>query len=144
MHTYFGDLPVTSHFGLSAALTTPFDASGQIAIAPMIAQAKSCLAQGCGSVTLFGTTGEGASVGATERRVGDRSHAGCWKSVPHQLVAGVLVDAAEDAAEQARHALQRGARNILLAPPSYFKNVGEEGLFGLVLRGLCRARRLGA
>ena len=51
-------------------------------------------------------------------------------NLPHQLVAGVLVDAAEDAAEQARHALQRGARNILLAPPSYFKNVGEDGLFG--------------
>ena len=42
----------------------------------------------------------------------------------------MLVDAAEDAAEQAQHALQRGARNILLAPPSYFKNVGEDGLFG--------------
>ncbi|MEP6567657.1 MAG: dihydrodipicolinate synthase family protein [Mesorhizobium sp.] len=120
---------MTSRFGLSAALATPFDASGQIAIAPMIAQAKSCLAQGCGSVTLFGTTGEGASVGTMERRSVTEAMLAAG-ILPHQLVAGVLVDAVEDAAEQARHALQRGARNILLAPPSYFKNVGEDGLFG--------------
>lgn len=120
---------MTSRFGLSAALATPFDASGQIAITPMIAQAKSCLAQGCGSVTLFGTTGEGASVGAMERRSVTEAMLAAG-ILPHQLVAGVLVDAAEDAAEQARQALQSGARNILLAPPSYFKNVGEEGLFG--------------
>jgi 4-hydroxy-tetrahydrodipicolinate synthase len=49
---------------------------------------------------------------------------------PSQIVAGVLVDAAEDAAEQAALALAKGARNILLAPPSYFKNVSEDGLFG--------------
>ncbi|MFB9979436.1 dihydrodipicolinate synthase family protein [Mesorhizobium kowhaii] len=120
---------MTSRFGLSAALTTPFDASGQIAISPMVAQARSCLAEGCGSVTLFGTTGEGASVGAVERRAVTEAMLAAG-ILPHQLVAGVLVDAAEDAAEQARHALQHGARNILLAPPSYFKNVGEDGLFG--------------
>ncbi|MER8749913.1 dihydrodipicolinate synthase family protein [Mesorhizobium sp. M1050] len=120
---------MTSRFGLSAALTTPFDASGQIAIAPMIAQARRCLAEGCTSVTLFGTTGEGASVGASERRSVTEAMLAAG-ILPHQLVAGVLVDAAEDAAEQARHALHRGARNILLAPPSYFKNVGEDGLFG--------------
>jgi len=129
VHASSGDVPVTSRFGLSAALATPFDASGQIAISPMLAQARRCLAEGCGSVTLFGTTGEGASVGALERRsVTDAMLAA--GILPHQFVAGVLVDAAEDAAEQARHALQRGARNILLAPPSYFKNVGEDGLFG--------------
>jgi 4-hydroxy-tetrahydrodipicolinate synthase len=120
---------VASRFGLSVALTTPFDASGQIAISPMIAQARTCLGAGCSSATLFGTTGEGASVGTGERRI--VTEAMLAAGIPaHQLVAGVLVDAAEDAAEQARHALQCGVRNILLAPPSYFKNVGEDGLFG--------------
>ena len=42
---------------------------------------------------------------------------------------GVLVDAAEDAAAQASEALVQGVRNILLAPPSYFKNVSDDGLF---------------
>ncbi|MGO6907392.1 dihydrodipicolinate synthase family protein, partial [Rhizobium ruizarguesonis] len=40
-----------------------------------------------------------------------------------------LVDAAEDAAMQAGHALSEGARNILLAPPCYFKNVSDDGVF---------------
>ncbi|TIO09847.1 dihydrodipicolinate synthase family protein [Mesorhizobium sp.] len=120
---------MVSRFGLSVALTTPFDASGQIVISPMVAQAQACLGAGCSSATLFGTTGEGASVGTGERRI--VIEAMLAAGIPaHQLVAGVLVDAAEDAAEQARHALQCGVRNILLAPPSYFKNVGEDGLFG--------------
>ncbi|MCA0027788.1 MULTISPECIES: dihydrodipicolinate synthase family protein [unclassified Mesorhizobium] len=120
---------MTSRFGLSVALATPFDASGQILIPPMVTLARSCLAQGCTSVTLFGTTGEGASVGTGERRAVTEAMLAAGIA-PHQLVAGVLVDAAEDAAEQARHAMQRGARNILLAPPSYFKNIGDDGLFG--------------
>ncbi|MCF6101012.1 dihydrodipicolinate synthase family protein [Mesorhizobium muleiense] len=120
---------MVSRFGLSVALATPFDASGQIAILPMVTQARACLGAGCSSATLFGTTGEGASVGTAERRI--VTEAMLAAGIPaHRLVAGVLVDAAEDAAEQARHALQCGVRNILLAPPSYFKNVGEDGLFG--------------
>ncbi|MFK0692347.1 dihydrodipicolinate synthase family protein [Mesorhizobium sp. IMUNJ 23033] len=120
---------MASRFGLSVALATPFHASGQIAVPAMVAQAKACLGAGCSSATLFGTTGEGASLGTEERRT--IIEAMLAAGIPaRQLVAGVLVDAAEDAAEQARHALQRGARNILLAPPSYFKNVGEDGLFG--------------
>lgn len=42
---------------------------------------------------------------------------------------GVLVDSIEDAALQSAEALKAGARNILLAPPSYFKNVSDDGLF---------------
>ncbi|TIP53551.1 MAG: dihydrodipicolinate synthase family protein, partial [Mesorhizobium sp.] len=59
---------MASRFGLSVALTTPFEASGQIAISPMITQARACLGAGCSSATLFGTTGEGASIGTAERR----------------------------------------------------------------------------
>ena len=115
-------------FGLSAALATPFDADGEIAVSGVIAQAKHCLSNGCKSVTLFGTTGEGASIGTQERQqvLAAMMAEGI---VPSQIVMGVLVDAAEDAAAQAKQALVHGARNILLAPPSYFKNVSDDGLF---------------
>lgn len=39
------------------------------------------------------------------------------------------MDSIEDASEQSAEALNAGARNILLAPPSYFKNVSDDGLF---------------
>lgn len=115
-------------FGLSAALATPFDVGDEIAIERVIDQAKHCLSNGCNSVTLFGTTGEGASIGMSERQqvLAAMLHAGI---APTQIVVGVLVDAAEDAAAQARRALSQGVRNILLAPPSYFKNVSDDGLF---------------
>jgi 4-hydroxy-tetrahydrodipicolinate synthase len=119
---------LTKKFGLSVALATPFNSNGDIAIDAMIRQAKRSLAAGCSSVTLFGTTGEGCSIATTER---ERVLAAFLDNgvAAKDIVVGVLVDAAEDAAMQARHALSRGVRNILLAPPSYFKNVSEEGLF---------------
>ncbi|MEK1893479.1 MAG: dihydrodipicolinate synthase family protein [Rhizobium sp.] len=119
---------MTAKFGLSVALATPFDANGEIAHAAMIAQAKQSIAAGCSSVTLFGTTGEGASIGTQERvRVLNAFlDAGI---APQKVVMAVLVDAAEDAAAQAGQALSRGVRNVLLAPPSYFKNVSDDGVF---------------
>lgn len=119
---------MTEKFGLSVALATPFEISGKIAVDTMITQAKQSLAAGCSSVTLFGTTGEGSSIGTQEREriLGAFLDAGIE---PRKIVMGVLVDAAEDAAAQAGYALSRGVRNILLAPPSYFKNVSDDGLF---------------
>ncbi|MCS0458643.1 MULTISPECIES: dihydrodipicolinate synthase family protein [Rhizobium] len=119
---------MTEKFGLSVALATPFDANGEIAVAAMIAQAKQSLAAGCSSVTLFGTTGEGASIGTQEREriLNAFLDAGI---APQKVVIAVLVDAAEDAAAQAGQAFSYGVRNILLAPPSYFKNVSDDGVF---------------
>ncbi|OHV23187.1 MULTISPECIES: dihydrodipicolinate synthase family protein [Rhizobium] len=119
---------MTQKFGLSVALATPFDGNGDIAIDVMIAQARRCLAAGCSSVTLFGTTGEGSSIGSRER---DRVFEAFLDAgiEAKNIIVGVLVDAAEDAAMQADHALSKGARNILLAPPSYFKNVSDDGVF---------------
>lgn len=121
-------MELTTKFGLSAALTTPFETDGSIAIDAMIAQAKRSLDAGCNSVTLFGTTGEGCSIGSRERTQVLSAFAAAGIS-PKNIVVGVLVDSAEDAADQSREALEAGARNILLAPPSYFKNVSDEGLF---------------
>jgi 4-hydroxy-tetrahydrodipicolinate synthase len=119
---------LTGKFGLSAALTTPFAPDGSIDTAGLVAQAKRSLAAGCNSVTLFGTTGEGSSIGASERK--DVLTAALSAGIdPGNLVTGVLVDSAQDAADQSREALDIGVRNILLAPPSYFKNVSDDGLF---------------
>lgn len=116
-------------FGLSVALTTPFNEAGDILIDMMMDQARRSLAAGCASCTLFGTTGEGSSIGMAER---ERVLAAFLEAAiaPEKIVVGVLVDAAEDAALQSYQALSKGVRNILLAPPSYFKNVSDDGLFG--------------
>lgn len=115
-------------FGLSAALTTPFDETGKILLPMLTEHARFCLDHHCDSVTVFGTTGEGSSIGHSERgKVLSALQASGISGA--NIVAGVLVDSVIDAVEQSAQALDLGARNILLAPPSYFKNVSDDGLF---------------
>ncbi|MBN8477702.1 MAG: dihydrodipicolinate synthase family protein, partial [Burkholderiales bacterium] len=57
----------TPRFGLSCALTTPFGTDGRCDVAKLAAHARSRIAAGCTSVTVFGTTGEGPSLSAATR-----------------------------------------------------------------------------
>ena len=121
-------MPSDKRFGLSAALTTPFGSHGQIDVARAVAHARWCLDNGCSSVTLFGTTGEGSSIGLIERR--ELLAAFLANDIaPAQIVVGVMANSLQDAADQARQAIDAGCRGILLAPPSYYKNVTDDGLF---------------
>src|SRR5262245_23326077 len=118
----------SERFGLSAALPMPFDDAMRIDTAKAVQHARHCLEAGCSSVTLFGTTGEGSSIGADERSEVLRSFLASGIE-PGQIVVGVMANAYTDAIAQAGEALRAGCRGVLLAPPSYFKNVGDDGLF---------------
>ncbi|WP_281406824.1 dihydrodipicolinate synthase family protein [Phyllobacterium endophyticum] len=115
-------------FGLSAALTTPFNAEMRIDMPKAVEHARHCLDSGCNSVTLFGTTGEGSSIGDEERGIVIQAFLDAGIE-PKQIVVGVMANSYIDAAVQSRHALEAGCRGVLLAPPSYFKNVSDDGLF---------------
>lgn len=116
-------------FGLSAALTVAFAEDGSIDTARMIRHASWCLDNGCASVTLFGTTGEGSSISRTERTAVLKAFLD--GGIPgDRIVGGVMANAAADAAEQSAEILDAGGRGVLLAPPSYFKGVSEDGVFG--------------
>ena len=106
----------------------PFDAAMRIDVAAAVKHAQHCLNSGCGSVTLFGTTGEGSSIGYEERdQVLKAFVDGGIK--PVQIIVGVMANSYVDAALQSRAALDAGCRGVLLAPPSYFKNLNDDGLF---------------
>lgn len=115
-------------FGLSAALVTPFRADGAVDLPRMLRHARLVLAEGCDSITLFGTTGEGFSIGMRERATMIGAVLGDGID-PAQLYAGVTSTTVMDAVEQSRLALDFGARGLLLAPPFYFKEPGDDGLF---------------
>ena len=57
---------MTLNFGISPALVTPFESSG-VDVQRLADHAQNCLDRGCSTATIFGTTGEGPSVGAEER-----------------------------------------------------------------------------
>ena len=120
-------------FGLSAALITPFRADGSVDLARLVRHGKHVLEQGCDSITLFGTTGEGFSIGMRERTamIGAVLAGGIEA---RKLNAGVTATTVADAVEQSRLALDFGANGLLLAPPYFFKGPDDDGLFRLVFR----------
>lgn len=130
-------------FGLSVALTTPFDETGAIDIPKMTAHAARCLGDGCDSVTLFGTTGEGASIGHAERAAVLAAMAAA--GIPaRRIVYGVAETSVAGAVAETAKALAAGCGAILLPPAFYFKGVSEDGVVGwydAVLTGLGSAGR---
>lgn len=118
----------SDRFGLSAAMTTPFRPNGAIDLALCASHARWCLESGCTSITAFGTTGEGASIGTSGREqiLGSLAGAGVEG---RDVVVCVTASSVHELLVQARMAADFGARNILLPPPFYFKGVSDEGLF---------------
>lgn len=128
-----------NRFGLSVALATPFAADRSIDLSRLVTHARQSLADGCTSVTLFGTTGEGASLGQNERQRALGAVVGAGIDPRTQLVVGIAASSVEDAIAQGHAGLMLGCPSFLLAPPFYFKGVQDEGLFdwfAAVLRGL--------
>lgn len=115
-------------FGLSAALTTPFSDNFSIDSGRMTAHAKGLLAEGCTRVTLFGTTGEGASLSQGERIAVLDAFAAADVD-PARLIVGISATAVGQATDQALAAFDAGVDMLLVPPPFYFKGVSEEGLF---------------
>jgi len=128
-----------NRFGLSVALATPFTADRAIDLPRLVAHGRQSLADGCTSLTVFGTTGEGASLGLNERQRALGALVGGGIDPASQLVVGIAASSVEDAIAQGRAGLMLGCPSFLLAPPFYFKGAGDEGLFdwfAAVLTGL--------
>jgi len=120
-------------FGLSAAMVTPFEADGAVDLRRLTIHARHVLSCGCDTITLFGTTGEGFSIGMRDRAsMLDAVSAGGVEAA--LIYAGVSATALDDAVEQSRLALDHGARGLLLAPPYYFKDPDEDGLYAWFCR----------
>ncbi|HVE50134.1 MAG TPA: dihydrodipicolinate synthase family protein [Casimicrobiaceae bacterium] len=126
--------PIATRFGLSCASITPFEPSGAIDVTRLVAHLSRCLEEGCTSLTLFGTTGEGASIGMSQRERALDAAMGAFGA--DRLLVGVMASAVEDAADQANMLLDAGGRGVLLAPPFYFKSADDEGLFAWFSRAI--------
>lgn len=116
-------------FGLSAALTTPFTADGNVDLPRMTAHARRLIERGCGSVTLFGTTGEGPSVGTDERTEVLGAFKAAGFDFRREVTVGVIAASLPDAAAMVRQALDHDAQAVMVAPPFFFKDPSEEGVF---------------
>lgn len=116
-------------FGLSCALALPLNEDGSIDYRLLVTHARSCLAGGCSSVTVFGTTGEGASISLAERA----KMLGALLAAeidPHkEIIGGIASASIGDAVEQITILIESGCGRVLLVPPFYFKGVRQDGLY---------------
>jgi len=122
-------MSASKRFGLSCALALPFNQDFSIDYLRLSTHAGRSLQAGCSSVTVFGTTGEGPSVSLSEREqiLGALLAAGIH--LRQQVLGGAAAASVGDAVEQARMLIDCDCRGILMAPPFYFKNVTDEGLY---------------
>jgi 4-hydroxy-tetrahydrodipicolinate synthase len=120
--------PMRLKIGTSAAMLTPFTATGGVDWGRLAAHAKHLLGAGLKVVTAFGTTGEGVSIEREVRfelydRLGEAGVS------PDQLVECVYGPSSAEAGAHARRSLKAGCAGLLLTPPFYFKGVSDEGVF---------------
>jgi 4-hydroxy-tetrahydrodipicolinate synthase len=118
----------TRRFGLSCARALPLH-DGSIDYCLLVTHARACLEAGCSCITVFGTTGEGASISLAERAkmVGALLSAGIDPRT--EIIGGIASASIGDAVEQIRILQDAGCSRVLLAPPFYFKGVQEDGLY---------------
>lgn len=109
-------------------MLTPFHNDGSLNMDLFCAHAKAMLARGATGVTLFGTTGEGASIGLHERP--DAIAAMIASGVPPNVMTlGVCASAIADAQLQVEQGIALGVTQFLLLPPFYFKGSEDQGLY---------------
>src|SRR5215204_3498135 len=114
--------------GVLAAVLTPMDEDLTPDHKAFTAHCLRLLAAGCHGLAVFGTTGEGTSLSADERLAA--LEALVESDVPGKaLLPGTGSCALTDTVRLSRAALEAGATGVLVLPPFYYKDVGDDGLF---------------
>ena len=117
----------TSFHGIWPALVTPLHPDLSVDPAKLAAHAQSRLAQGCGGVTLFGTTGEGPSFTLEERQ--QTLEALIKQGVPaERILVSTSCAALLETLTLTRHAALLGTHGSLMLPPFFLKGISEEGV----------------
>ncbi|MEQ8667109.1 MAG: dihydrodipicolinate synthase family protein [Rhodospirillales bacterium] len=113
--------------GIYAAVSTPFNARGEVDTGRLANHAHWLLRNGCDGLGVLGTTGEANSLTMDERRrvVDDLVAAGI---APERLMPGTGCCALADTVALTRHALAAGVTSVLMLPPFFYKNNSDEGL----------------
>ncbi len=114
--------------GVLAAALTPIDEDLAPDHPAFAAHCHRLLAAGCHGLSVFGTTGEANSLSTGERLAA--LEALLEGGVPAEtLLPGTGSCALTDTVRLSRAALDAGAAGVLVLPPFYYKDVGDDGLY---------------
>lgn len=122
-------MKVADHLrGVFSAALTPFDARLAVDVPRLAAHIRWMMQSGCDGACVFGTTGEGTSVGVAEKL--DATARLVADGIPAKsLVLGTATAALDDTVRLVRGGLGLGIAAFLVLPPFYFKAVDPDGLF---------------
>ena len=119
--------------GVHCAAATPVTAKGDPNLALFTDHCLKLLDEGCHGIAMLGTTGEANSFGVAQRRA--LLEAAIDGGVPAAtLLPGTSTSNVDDTIELTRHAVQSGAKGVVMLPPFYYKGVSDEGLFRFYAR----------
>ncbi|MFZ7092643.1 dihydrodipicolinate synthase family protein [Primorskyibacter sp. 2E233] len=119
--------------GVHCAAATPVTADGKPDLALFSQHCRALLDEGCHGVAMLGTTGEANSFGLYDRMA--LVDAAIEHGIPaNTLLPGTSAPSVSDTLSLTRHAVQAGAKGVVLLPPYYYKGVSDEGLFRFYAR----------
>jgi len=113
--------------GVWAAVVTPVDASYAPDARKAIPYYGDLLAGGCDGLNLFGTTGEAMSFGAGQRCAMMESVARSGLPMDRIMV-GTGAASLGDATVLFRHAIDLGFAGMLVMPPFFYRDAGDDGV----------------
>ncbi|MGQ0663920.1 MAG: dihydrodipicolinate synthase family protein [Pseudomonadota bacterium] len=114
--------------GVWAAALTPLAPDGACAEHRLVVHCRHLLESGCDGIVLFGTTGEGPSFAVAERRAALEAAIGAGLP-PDRIMVATGCAALPDVVDLTAHAVASGAAGVVMLPPFFFKEVGEDGVF---------------
>lgn len=112
--------------GIYPASVTPFDSSGRLDAESLARLLAGFEAAGCEGVVLAGTNGEGPSLSAPEKR--DLVALAKPLAGSIALILGIATPSLSEAVWLAKQAAKEGCVAVLVMPPAYWRNVGEEAI----------------
>ena len=113
--------------GIYAAPLTPLNEDSSCNWPVFVRHSFDLLEQGCTGIALFGTMGEGPSFSLNERKEGLEKLIAAGFN-PKKIILANAGSPIPDTVELARAAIDHGCAALLVAPPSFYKNVKEEGV----------------
>ncbi len=122
-------MKVADHLrGVYVATLTPFDARFGVDVPRLAAHIRWLMASECDGACVFGTTGEGTSVGVSEKL--DVVRRLVADGIPARaLVLGTATASLDDTVRMVAGGLEAGVTASLVLPPFYFKAIDQNGLF---------------
>ncbi len=127
--------------GVLVAAITPMDRYGRVLPQAVPELLVTWARHGAHGALLLGTTGEGPSLAAEERRAVLQAAATARDRLPEGflLLAGTATPSLEETVALTRMAFDLGLDGVVVLPPYYFPQVDDEGLFAWMAHVLRRA-----